>query len=217
MSNIPAIEEYEFADIKIRQICNKEYFSQNSYIIIDVKKEYQVVIDPGNFFELLRDKIKENKYPLKKIFLTHGHFDHVESAAALCDYFSVECVIHNADMKLLKRASNYSLLIENREIKIPTMITTYDRNEKKNENDFHVFHTPGHTPGSVCLTREGLIFCGDTLILGGIGKTELPGGNPQQLKETVNKMFTQFHDDMMVFPGHGRSFKIAEAKTWNLL
>lgn len=209
MLTTSVFKEFKFRHYVVQHLCWPGYYDQNSYVLIDLIRENQYVVDPGNGFEYLKLRINDNGIPLKSIILTHGHFDHAGAASSLGEYFSVPVCIHSADVKLLNRAPAYSYVFNKTKMAVPANITPA---ENENFGTLSILHTPGHTPGSICVCSKDFIFTGDTILKGEYGRTDLPGGNAVQLKKSVHLLSEKLRDGWMVFPGHGEPFLFRDFK-----
>lgn len=164
-----------------------------------------VVVDPGADLKLIEDVLHKHELTVVLILNTHGHFDHVGANGALKTLTGAPLLIHAADGKLLQMASlqaaNYGLTVENS----PPADTELKDGDilKFGEQTLRVLHTPGHSPGGVCFYREGLLISGDTLFSGSIGRTDLPGGNHQQLLDSIQQKLAGLPAETQVVPGHG--------------
>ncbi|MGB9630701.1 MAG: MBL fold metallo-hydrolase [Candidatus Methanodesulfokora sp.] len=172
----------------------------NCYIL--ASSDEAVVIDPGWEGERILSKIGNVK--LKAIILTHGHFDHVTAASMLKEAKNARILMNKRDIYLLK-SLRYQLSrfgIE-KDVEIEPDEFIEDGDELKlGDSLITVIHTPGHTPGSICLLWEGKLFSGDTLFKGAFGRVDLPGGNYNDLVASMRKLL-DLPDEVLVFPGHG--------------
>ncbi|MBU3819549.1 MAG: MBL fold metallo-hydrolase [Candidatus Faecalibacterium intestinavium] len=165
----------------------------NSFLLISEAK-HAVVIDPAASCAAYEKILTEQGAELAAVFCTHGHYDHVGSAEALCRKWSAPLYCEEAD---LAGDEMYPLTRADR---------GYPEGEEiaVDELKFKVWHTPGHTAGSVCLLCEGLLFAGDTLFQGSTGRTDLPGGSPRQMEESLRKLAAlPIPRETQVLPGHG--------------
>jgi hydroxyacylglutathione hydrolase len=175
------------------------------------------VIDPGCDVRHIEQYIRENRFNILYIFLTHSHFDHIAGLNELkAAYPLAEIYIHEAEADALTDPfMNCSVLFGDGRSFIEA-----DKFYKDGERiDFcgdavTVLHTPGHTAGSVCLISGGNIFTGDTLFQGGIGRSDLPGGNTAALISSLKRL-TGLDSSLKVFPGHGPSSTIKREKESN--
>lgn len=175
----------------------------NCYIVYDNSRDSAVVIDPGAEAERIIAALEENKLKLKAIINTHGHGDHIKENKTLKQKYNCPIYIHKDDSDFLDNPDlNGSILIGN-----PFTSPKADHFLKDGEvldidgMRFSVFHTPGHTPGGVCLKIDGLLFTGDTLFCGTVGRCDLPGGDGEKLKKSL-KIFDSFPGETIILPGH---------------
>ena len=197
---------------------------QNCYIVTNNEGD-ALVIDPGSKPEELIALIDDNGWRVHAIVNSHGHYDHIGAVAAIQERYQVPFYLHRADENLLRRANLYRMVFESSDlVRIPTV--THDLSEFPSSFEvgpFSVFwiSTPGHTEGSVCLRVMNYLFSGDTLMRGAVGRTDLPGGNREQLLMSVRKL-KDLCGETLVFGGHGPVTTIeAEfspgAPVWSLL
>ncbi|HEX9912571.1 MAG TPA: MBL fold metallo-hydrolase [candidate division Zixibacteria bacterium] len=176
----------------------------NCYILVDEKSRKGIVIDPGADFTKIEKKIKQLKVKIEKIILTHGHADHITALGQLKIYAGAEVLIHSQDEKMLSDStSNLSFLAEN-EIEFSSVDESLKDGDtiKCGEIKLEVIHTPGHTPGGISLLGEDVVFTGDTLFKGSVGRTDLPGSSWRDLEKSLKKILN-IKEDLTVYPGHG--------------
>jgi len=175
------------------------------------------VIDPGGPVAEVIDFIKQQQLELKWIVNTHGHADHIVGNAALKNEFGALITIHERDRKmLLSPTANFSAYMG-------TGITSPDGDKYLTEGDLlklgpeelRVIETPGHSPGGISLYAPGLLFSGDTLFLESIGRTDLPGGDHQQLLKSIREKLMVLPPKTVVLPGHGGSSTIEYELKYN--
>ena len=178
-------------------------YQTNIYILSNDTEA--VVIDPGYEPDIILDALEGRE--LKAILLTHGHFDHVGAVKELVAETGCKVYIHAADLSL------------------PPMITAgqlyYTHTYAEGDTvcpiegaELHVLHTPGHTPGSVCLLLGDQMFSGDTLFEGSCGRMDLPGGDQLQMHQSLNRLVS-LQADYHIHPGHGGSTTLAAEKRYN--
>ena len=178
-------------------------YQTNIYILSNDTEA--VVIDPGYEPDIILDALEGKE--LKAILLTHGHFDHVGAVKELVAETGCKVYIHAADLSL------------------PPMITagqlyythTYAEGDTVCPIEgaaLHVLHTPGHTPGSVCLLLGDQMFSGDTLFEGSCGRMDLPGGDQLQMHQSLNRLVS-LQADYHIHPGHGGSTTLSAEKRYN--
>ena len=181
-------------------------YQTNCYIIHEEKSKTCCVIDPGYTPGVVLDKLDSLGLTLEAILLTHGHFDHVGGVKELAAETGCKVYICADDLSM------------------PPMMTagplhythTYTEGNQLNLAGLaiSVLHTPGHTPGSVCLLVDRAIFSGDTLFAGSCGRTDLPGGNWATILKSLRRL-SSIEADFQVYPGHGESTTLAEEKLYN--
>ncbi|MDY0133323.1 MAG: MBL fold metallo-hydrolase [Desulforegulaceae bacterium] len=191
----------------------------NCFVIGCKKTREAVVIDPGDEDERILMALADEKLTLKYIINTHGHFDHVAANKAMKDATGAKILIHEEDAPMLSQLStmavSFGLSAENspppdRFIEDGDLI-------EFGELTIKVIHTPGHSKGGVSLycEKEKVLFPGDTLFAGSIGRTDLPGGSYGDLIKNVRTKLFPLGDDVKVFPGHGPETTIGAERKLN--
>ena len=195
-------------------------FQQNCTILFDPDTKEGVLVDPGGDVELILQTVRENGITLKAIWLTHGHIDHAGGAKAVKEALGLEIVgPHEADLPLLQviedrgRAFN----IEGVQNVTPDRFLNDGDIVSFGEHEFQVFHTPGHSPGHVIYFNKAQNFAhvGDVLFHGSIGRTDLPGGNHQQLLDSIRDKVLPLGDAVGFICGHGPGSQIGEERRSN--
>ncbi len=179
-----------------------------------------LIIDPGLEADELIDFLKENKLNPTAVVLTHGHIDHIAGLALLRKGFDgIKVFIHEMDAPMLTQPqANLSLLSGIRFRTEPEDVALQEQDIVEQAGvKLVVLHTPGHTPGGICLYSQddGVAFVGDTLFAGSIGRTDFPGGNTSQLLASVREKLFTLPGDTKAFPGHGPATTIANEKAHN--
>jgi hydroxyacylglutathione hydrolase len=186
----------------------------NCYILGCKKSNKGIVIDPGGDAETIITFLEEAKILPEHIILTHGHWDHIGGVKALKEKYGSSILLHKEDNWLYSRASEMAEIF-GFDMETPPPI---DRFLKDNESivagelSLKVLHTPGHSMGSICLLGKNMVFTRDLLFAGGIGRTDLPGGNDGLLKNSIRNRLFILSDDTVVYPGHGEETTIGNEK-----
>jgi glyoxylase-like metal-dependent hydrolase (beta-lactamase superfamily II) len=175
-----------------------------AYVVGCAETGEGIIIDPaGRVGELIEVAKKRNIKKIKYIVNTHCHADHAGGNREMKELTDAQIVVHKDDAERLANPSALALQIFQVEASPPADITVEEGDRIEFGQQFlKVIHTPGHSPGGMSLYANGYVFTGDTLFVGGIGRTDLPGGSMSQLLLSIkNKLFT-LPDDTLVFPGH---------------
>ncbi len=190
----------------------------NTYLF-NYKDNLAVIIDPGSDAEKIIDAVNRKELSIKGILLTHGHFDHIGAVSDIKNRYNVPVYIHNEDSSFLgssgldklKEMFNYiggslDYYIKAYYKETPEADQLLSDNNELEEFGLKVIHTPGHSPGSCCFYAEkaGLMFTGDTLFNGGIGRTDFVGGNYNTLMQSLKKL-KNYPENTKIYPGHGSS------------
>ncbi len=189
----------------------------NTYLLYDEEGREGAIIDPGGETAPLLKEIERHKVQVQYLLNTHAHFDHIASNNYIKLKFDARLGLHPNDLDLLLEgggAAWFGLayvpspppdidLVDSKKLKLGTL-------------HIEVIHTPGHTPGSVCLhvPEEKALFTGDTLFADSVGRTDLPGGDPQRLTKSLRALLS-LPDDTLLYPGHGASTTLADARQYN--
>lgn len=193
------------------------YMAANAYIVYTENKPEAVIIDPGDDIELIMDLIKEHELKLEKILLTHGHFDHIGAVKDLKERTGAQVAIHKQEADFLTDPNkNLSYIINRQIVQDPADIFLEDGDLiRVADMEFKVLHTPGHTEGGVCYKLGKVLFTGDTLFEGPVGRTDLSGGSYEQLMSSIREKLLVLDDDHLVYPGHGRQTTIGRERREN--
>ena len=182
----------------------------NCYVVINNGEA--VVIDPGDDAQKIIDAAGANK--IKAVLLTHGHFDHT-GAAGILQKNGAEVYVSKNDAAML--ADSYLNLSS--PFGFPFKPVKNDRVYEDELNiiglSFKVIETPGHTVGSICLYSDGILFSGDTLFYGSIGRTDFPGGSFEVIAQSIRQKLQTLPDDTCVYAGHGEPTTIYNEKMTN--
>ena len=175
-----------------------------SYMIGDPASKTCAVVDPAFDPEKIMSEIRAEGYTITHVINTHGHSDHTSGNAAIIEATGAALCIHEADadnvVNLLNRA--FSRVMGGKGS--PEANCRLHDNDAINvgQTELRVIHTPGHTPGSICIYAPGHLFTGDTLFVGAVGRTDLPGGSTRQLLDSVRQKLYTLPPETRVWPGH---------------
>lgn len=189
----------------------------NCYIIGCEKTNKAVCIDPGGNPEKILNVIFDKGLDLTHIILTHGHCDHIEGSDYLRERTNALLFIHENDKDMITNPEkNLSIFLgRGFGLKEADNFLRDGDNILIGEMRLEILHTPGHTPGSISVKIEDLLFTGDTLFAGSIGRTDFPGGSYSMLKKSILEKILPLGDEIKIFPGHGISSTIGEEKMTN--
>ena len=192
-------------------------YAANCYIIYSEITGDGSVVDPGGDIEIILGKIEENNLSIKYIVLTHGHGDHLGGAKKLKEKLNVPVLVHEEDEELVKDANkNLSIIMDFGPVDFNPDILLKDGDAIEfGDLKAKVIHTPGHTRGGICLKINNHLFTGDTLFKGSIGRTDLLGGDYDNIINSIKEKILVLDDDIIVMPGHGESSTILEEKIYN--
>jgi len=196
-------------------------FQQNCTILFDTETKEGVVVDPGGDVEVILKTVEENGIALKAIWLTHGHIDHAGGAKELKEALGLDIIgPHKDDLQLLQRleaqASMFGVPMKVSNVVPDRWLEDGDR-VSFGDHEFEVYHTPGHAPGHVIYfnRNQGFAHLGDVLFHGSIGRTDLPGGDHQQLLESIRDKVFPLGDEVGFLCGHGPGGKIGDERRTN--
>lgn len=188
----------------------------NCYII-ETENKNAIAVDAGGDFERLKKYLDDNGLCLKKILLTHGHFDHIGATAQLSKEYNAEVFVHENDAPMLtdRRESLADAAGGMPHTDVEKYTTVKDGDIiTQDELSFEVIHTPGHTRGGVCYKCGGSIFTGDTLFKMSMGRTDFPGGSAFQLFNSLKKL-DSLDGDYDIYPGHNEPTTLDYERKYN--
>lgn len=177
-----------------------------------------VIVDPGDTdVHALLSFVMRHNLNVREIWLTHGHFDHILGVDVVRQALEVPAYLHRADLPLWEQVQQSAQTWLGRQVnalQLPNGYWEDGATVSVGNCHFTVWHTPGHSPGSVCLVGEEAVFTGDTLFAGTIGRTDLPLSNPRAMRESLQRLLT-LPDDLQIYPGHGPKSTVIEEKQRN--
>ncbi|MGH2754742.1 MAG: MBL fold metallo-hydrolase [Actinomycetota bacterium] len=190
----------------------------NCYLVGDETTREAIVIDPGGDPEVLDRAIRSHALTITAIVATHAHFDHVLAAEYVRAKTGAPFYLHDDDKPILSWLQESGRLFLGVELPPPPDVDSSAREGElisAGSARLEVFHTPGHSPGSISLVARDVVFSGDTLFAGSIGRTDLPGGDTDALLRAVREKLFILDDALPVLPGHGPATTLAEEKRSN--
>lgn len=189
----------------------------NCYIVWDDETLEAMVIDPGDEPDRIIDVVKKNGLTIEYIVLTHAHFDHVGAVVDMKNALGGKVAVHEDEMEIYNAVKDQGAFwgYDIEPLPKPDMLLKEADVIKLGSLIFKVLHTPGHSPGSICLLGEGVVITGDTLFQGAVGRTDFYGGDMGKLKESFKRLLT-LPDAIKVFAGHGPFSTIGKERSENL-
>ncbi len=197
-------------------------FEENTYLVYDESGDC-LIIDPGCYTgkeqKELKQFIAEKNLKPVRLINTHGHTDHIFGNAFVAETWNLQPEIHRGDLILLQRAVEMGQMfgMEVESSPKPRIIPDHADTIQFGNSRLEILHTPGHSPGSISLysKEDQWVIVGDALFMMSIGRTDLPGGNYQQLIDSIKTKLLPLGDETVVYSGHGPSTKIGFERTNN--
>lgn len=197
-------------------------FQENTYVIYNDEKQCWIV-DPGMYetaeLHLFFSYIEENELVPQAIINTHAHLDHIFGVAALVDKYNIPFGIHKKDLPILQGAAGSAMLFgfDFKSAPQPTFYIDDDSYFDLGDDKLEIRLVPGHSPGSIAFYYSAgkWVVVGDALFQGSIGRTDLPGGNHNELISSIKSRLLTLPDDTTVYSGHGSPTSIGEEKRHN--
>jgi hydroxyacylglutathione hydrolase len=180
-------------------------FAENCYLVADRDSAQAVIIDPGEESSRFLTELRARGWSLKGIWLTHGHIDHIMGVGAVQAATGAPIYLHPQDRVLYDDLPSYGAWVgmELDPPPPPQFELVPGASLRVGNHEFEVRFTPGHSPGSVSFRGHGMIFGGDVLFNGSVGRTDLPGGDSATLMATIQTEFLSLPDTTVVHSGHG--------------
>ena len=188
-------------------------FGTNCYLLADERTREACVIDPGASPKPVKDELRKNGLELKFIINTHGHGDHIGANAS----FDCPVYIHKLDEEFLtdcEKNLSAQFLFPVRSQKAAGLLKDGEK-VRLGGLELEVLHAPGHTPGSISIKLDGIVFTGDALFSGSVGRTDFPYSDERLLIRSIKDKLLVLGDETVIYPGHGPSSTIGEEKRTN--
>ena len=192
-------------------------FAANCYLMGEVSSRAGVIIDPGAEAKTILKMVETLGLDIKSIVLTHAHIDHISALKEVEEATKAEIAIHTGDAQSLHNQQPFALAWGFSFLSPPPPDRLLKGGDSIYLGDrlFLVLHTPGHTPGGICLSGEGVVFTGDTLFNSGIGRTDMPGGSYDELMDSIHTKIMVLPDNTIIYPGHGPESTIGQERQRN--
>lgn len=202
-------------------------FSVNCYLIGCSQHKKMAVIDPGGEVEKIWRRIQNTGYSLEYIINTHGHIDHTAGNLDLKQKSQAKILAHTDDAYLMAADQQEfieamfpqefieAIFPEAKPSPPPDILLSDGQVIQLGDISLKVLHTPGHSPGGICLLTEGILFTGDTLFASSIGRTDFPGGNFDQLISSIRNKLYCLDARLEILPGHGETSTLGEEMRYN--
>lgn len=189
----------------------------NCYIIGCNEKRVAAVVDPGAEGKRILAKLEEIKLKCQYIILTHGHIDHIGALNEVRQATGAEVLVHKNDAPMLTNPAHNLSLFMGSAIKCKQADRLLEDGDRVNVGNVNleILHTPGHTPGGICIKVGNNLITGDTLFAGSVGRSDFPGGNHNVMIKSIKTKLLQFPDETKVYPGHGPASTIGAEKKYN--
>lgn len=188
----------------------------NCYIAYDEESREAMIVDPGDNAEGILKLLDRQRVKPRYIVCTHGHFDHIGSVAAVKARTGAAVVLHGADLLIYEGARDLAALMgfSLEQQPAPDILVAEGDRLLLGNTAVTIMHTPGHSPGGVCLIHGEMLLSGDTIFAGSIGRTDFPGGSLQAMKQSFRRI-TDLPAATRIFPGHGPDSTIAQEREMN--
>jgi hydroxyacylglutathione hydrolase len=189
----------------------------NCYLVYCEETRACAVVDPGADHEKIVAAVADLELKPAVVLNTHGHVDHIGANSDIIRKYAVPLAMHAADTGMLQ-VSDYielSLLLGARNSPPPDRLLADGDEIAVGRTSLRVIHTPGHTPGSISFVHGGVLFSGDTLFSGGVGRTDLPGGSWKDLERSIRERILTLPEETLVLPGHGPWTTVGQERAAN--
>lgn len=193
----------------------------NAYIVVNEQKQ-ALLFDPGAISDKLINFIREHEIHIEAILITHAHFDHIGGLEQMRKETGAPVYIHTKENSWLgdpllngSGSPHWSQFVPIAECSPADVVLEQEGELQIGEFNIQIFHTPGHSPGSLSYFIDNFVICGDTLFQSSIGRTDLREGNHSQLMASIQEKLLTLPDETVIYPGHGDKSTIGNEKVWN--
>ncbi|HET7826973.1 MAG TPA: MBL fold metallo-hydrolase [Anaeromyxobacter sp.] len=194
-------------------------FAANSYVAACSRTGEAVLVDPGGDVERVLGLLEPERWRVVRIFVTHGHIDHIAGGAQAKAATGAPLQLHAGDLPWLEALPRQAEMFGFDPVQPPEVDRRHEDGEafRVGEVEGEVIHTPGHSQGSCCLwfPAAKLLFTGDTLFAGSVGRTDLPGGDVDALFRSIKDRLFTLGDDVRFYPGHGPDGMLGDERRAN--
>jgi len=188
----------------------------NATLVMDIESKETIFFDPGDEIENILNVAKKEGMKITRLIATHCHIDHIAGSNEAMDKLELKLEISPLGVPLLGNVGPIAA-------SFGYNISKIEHGDFLNENDkvtigkttFDILHCPGHSPDSLCFYTEGILIGGDVIFKGSVGRTDLPGGNPRQLMDSIKDKILHLPDNTIIYPGHGPETILEEEKRNN--
>ena len=192
----------------------------NTYLIADADTKEAAVIDPASNDPVIVIEALRRGWKIQQLWITHAHFDHFGGVASLASQLESAPIIalHPVDLPLWQSGGGAALFgLQFPQPPSPTLKLSHGQLLRLGKSQVEVRHVPGHSPGHVVFycAEEGVMFCGDTVFWGSIGRTDLPGGDQDMLIDCIHEQILTLPEDTRLLTGHGDETFVGQEKRWN--
>ncbi len=188
----------------------------NAYVISDDETKKALVVDPGDEPDRILDYIKDKGLEVTAIVCTHAHFDHIGGIGDIKNETGAKVVLHKEDMETYATAKDHAAFWGYSVDDLPQPDGYIDEGDEVELGNVRlkVLHTPGHSPGGICLYGEGVLITGDTIFQGSVGRTDFPGGSVEMLKKSFKRII-DFPEETKIYSGHGPETSVGRERKMN--
>ena len=190
-----------------------------TYLVYDKQTKEGAIVDCTCAIDEIANIVEKEKINLKYALITHGHFDHVYCISEVKEKFpQIQILIHKEDMVLLENMPMQCEMAGIENIKIPcvdALVSENSHNLNLGNKEIKILHTKGHSKGGVCYLIDNVLFSGDTLFQGSIGRCDLWGGSMSEIEKSIREKLFTLNENITVYPGHGDKTTIGYEKKYN--